>query len=75
MPAMLSSRIWLATVTGRCRHSAGSSGAQIRGEQMRPGTSTSGSASVIGIPLGIGSARILVERELRAWACSVKPAC
>jgi len=40
--AMLSSRTWLATVTGPYRHSAGTTGANIRGDETRPGTSRIG---------------------------------
>src|SRR5689334_17725202 len=42
---ILSSRMWLATVTGPSRHSAGSTGAKIRGEETRPGTSRIGIVS------------------------------
>src|SRR4051812_3033448 len=40
--AMLSSRVWLATITGPNRHSAGMTGAQIRAEEANPGTSRIG---------------------------------
>src|SRR6267378_524672 len=40
--AILSSRMWLATVTGPNGHSAGITGAYIRGDDARPGTSKIG---------------------------------
>src|ERR1700692_3466265 len=39
---ILSSRMWLATVTGPHRHRAGITGAYIRGELTRPGISKIG---------------------------------
>src|ERR1700724_239812 len=39
---ILSSRMWLATVTGPSRHSAGTTGANIRGDDTSPGTSKIG---------------------------------
>jgi hypothetical protein len=34
--------MWFATVTGPCRHSAGTTGAKIRGDETSPGTSRIG---------------------------------
>src|ERR1700752_1702803 len=45
---ILSSRIWLAIVTGPSRHSAGTTGAKIRGEETRPGTRRIGIVSAMG---------------------------
>ena len=39
---ILSSRMWLATVTGPNRQRLGTTGAKYRGEQTRPGTSRIG---------------------------------
>jgi len=44
-PPILSSRMWLATVTGPNRHNAGMTGAKIRGEHTSPGTSRIGIVS------------------------------
>jgi hypothetical protein len=51
---MLSSRMWLATVTGPNRHSAGTTGAKIRGEHTSPGTSKIG---IVLSMLGSGSGK------------------
>src|SRR5262249_34669985 len=45
---ILSSRMWLATVTGPNRQSAGTTGAKIRGEDRRPGISRIGIVSSMG---------------------------
>src|SRR5215510_3296831 len=45
MAPILSSRMWLATVTGPNRQSAGTTGAKTRGEETRPGTSRIGIVS------------------------------
>src|ERR1700759_2971451 len=66
--ANLSSRMGLAVINGPCRHSAGTTGAQIRAEQMRPGTSTTGIASVIGISPGTRTwIRVHLAANLEAW--------
>src|SRR3954447_9272459 len=45
--AILSSRMWFATVTGPNRHSAAITGAYIRADEAKPGT------SIIGIELSM----------------------
>ena len=49
---MLSSRMWLATVTGPNRHNAGMTGAKIRGEHASPVTAESASYCPCGTPNG-----------------------
>src|SRR6266850_3266758 len=54
---ILSSRMWLATVTGPNRHKAGITGAKIRGDDTRPGTSRIGIVSSM-LGSGLGSFRV-----------------
>src|SRR6267378_1994660 len=71
---ILSSRMWLATVTGPNRHSAGATGAKIRGEETRPGTSRIGIVSSIagsgkdgfGGKTGLERADVSFETSLRS---------
>jgi hypothetical protein len=58
---MLSSRMWLATVTGPNRHSAGTTGAKIRGEHTSPGTSNIG---IVLSMLGSGSGKSQKKRRV-----------
>src|SRR5215510_6502047 len=69
MAPILSSRMWLATVTGPNRHNAGTTGAKIRGEETRPGTRRIGIVSSMGeapngqLLAGIGQ-NLLIEHDL-----------
>jgi hypothetical protein len=55
---MLSSRMWLATVTGPNRHIAGATGSKIRGDETSPGTSKIG---IVLSMLGSGSGKNFVK--------------
>src|ERR1700686_838799 len=74
---ILSSRMWLATVTGPNRHKAGTTGLKIRGEQTTPGTSKIG--IVLSMP-GSGSGGFhgktsgILEPEIKTPASPVKSA-
>jgi hypothetical protein len=68
--------MWLATVTGPNRHRSGTTGAKIRGDETRPGTSRIG--IVFSMPGGFRIRRIwreiggIREPELKSAAGPVK---